>query len=293
MGAIDQVCYELGNELLEQFVRPFMRRRFETSAYDSGDEYDSDEEKSKRPRVSVMLEQAPQNARYAKMVTLYRDVFRCKLTDTFDVCSLVYMPLAQRIFSETEGAEAGQIYNRHIIPDLAADGLVSNEPLWDLFAKLGLPELRAELADGIHRLENMLTLRADVCGLMDDLNLCLTPVKGKADGNYNVVLFGKYAEERESVRGLPEKKAFWLSRRVPNPSTKYLRIHATCSYIAHYSGAIEWSEDGVISRVIRVGDDQCDDEDVDIHHFVDSDGDVIDLFSLSDIDDDTDADTCN
>ncbi len=78
-----------------------------------------------------------------------------------------------------------------------------------------------------------------------------------------MVLFGK---EHESVPGLPREKEFNLNglAHALNPSTKYLRIHATCGHIAHYSGAIQWRTDGV-SRVIPVGDHRDDD---DVYHEV-------------------------
>ncbi|KAI0697001.1 hypothetical protein C8T65DRAFT_698266 [Cerioporus squamosus] len=216
--SFNSCCYQLGDELLEHFVRPFHKRRCDRSTR-FGDA------PPKKLTLPEMAEDAPRNPVNARLAALIRDCFRCQVTDTIDLDSVIHIES-------------------------------NNETQWRFWERFGHPELRAELAQTIHRPENVVTFRSDICEMMDDLRFCSKPVNGRKS-TFDCVMFGPDADRMNHACGIPERRTFMFHRAntMPTPEVKYLRILATCCFIANLSGALEYNEE--LTRVVMTGSERC------------------------------------
>ncbi|TFK85112.1 hypothetical protein K466DRAFT_202369 [Polyporus arcularius HHB13444] len=183
---------------------------------------------------------------------LLRDCYRCQATGSVDFDTAAFTPgLRERVDARVDVTDV-----RHIIPDFDydpshwKDSPLRNEMQWKFWERFGHPELRAELSGRIHRLENVVTLRADICEMVDDLQLCLKPVQG-IKGIFNIFVFGRNATRLKDLRGIPDQKMFYINSSVdiPKPELKYFRILATCCFIANLSGAMEYTD--MSSRLVE------------------------------------------
>ncbi|RDX44651.1 hypothetical protein OH76DRAFT_1486938 [Lentinus brumalis] len=243
--AFKHSCYRLGDEVLEQFVRPFrVRRCDQITRTVVGTDYPSILVKT---NMKELLEEAPHDASYARLAALFRDCYRCQVTRTVDYDTFTYKP-QDRERKHLDG-RVGITEPRHIIPDFDydpcpwKDSPLRNELQWKFWERFGHPELRGELSGRIHRPENVVTLRLDICEMVDDLQLCLKPVQGKI-GTFDIFVFGRNATRLKEVRGIPDRRTFHLNAAVdiPKPELKYFRILATCCFIANLSGAMEYND---------------------------------------------------
>ncbi|RPD58292.1 hypothetical protein L226DRAFT_614476 [Lentinus tigrinus ALCF2SS1-7] len=255
----NSACYQLGDELLEKFVRPFRDRRCSECVCHYED--------TTNLSVAKAVERAPQHAVIARLTALLRDCFRCEVTGAFDRDSVLGNPRVRTYYdNECPNELLWSTNAHHIIPDFdclhpGLQGRIDetteySEAQWKFWERFGHPELRAELAGKIHRLENIITLRSDICEMADDLRLCLKPVHGK-NRTYDIVIFGPNPEFYMRVYDCPAQKIHVIntSADIPIPNMKYLDISATCCFIANLSGAIEYKDKSrIISHRIVMDD---------------------------------------
>ncbi|RPD58293.1 hypothetical protein L226DRAFT_614475 [Lentinus tigrinus ALCF2SS1-7] len=253
--SFNSACYRLGDELLQQFVRPFRERRCRQSI-----DYCEEEEAPIPEKLSVAeaLECAPQNAIIARLTALTRDCFRCEVTGAFDWRNVMFNPngLARKYHDEEfPNAPLKMLDAHHLIPDFDCDTSgwhdgwdnqgqpLRSEAQWKFWERFGHPELRGELAGKIHRLENIVTLRSDICEMADDLRYCLKPVHGKY-GVFDNVMFGPNPDMYKRLHECLGRRIFMVNSAadIPHPKIKYFRIQATCCFIANMSGAIEYND---------------------------------------------------
>lgn len=130
--------------------------------------------------------------------------------------------------------------------------------VWKIFEHFGRGDILHELKGPlVHRLENILSLCADLHDPFDTLDIWLEHV-GNADGHrYRVcgpaaTLFSEryYSDDGIIEFTTPDEKAY------PLPSRRYIQLHAAACQVAHLSGAVDYfekidralDEDGVLAE---------------------------------------------
>ncbi|KAH7908515.1 hypothetical protein BJ138DRAFT_1091111 [Hygrophoropsis aurantiaca] len=188
--------------------------------------------------LKYLINEAPQSHATAKQKALYRDGFCCVLSGACDapsfesIASVRDLPLAS-------DKEVAPTHAAHILPESAITGILgANEgdaklnliiaTVWTIMERFGQVLIPDELnGPNIHHLENVMTLS--------------TPNHYRPNSAYPQVR-----------SGIPDLISFTTPDPVqfPLPSPEYLRLHAACARVHHFSGAAEY-----IRAVLRDMDD--------------------------------------
>ncbi|RPD58229.1 hypothetical protein L226DRAFT_572740 [Lentinus tigrinus ALCF2SS1-7] len=251
--SFNDACYRLGDEILDKFVRPFRGQRCDrdTDSSEVLEAWGDDEEEEEVPPscLAELVEQSGRHLASARLAGVLRERYRCPVTGSFDLDSMQDSTVLKYLESHPDASVTSMCVH-HIIPDLETDlagwdvhfdnGPMSNEDHWRFWERFGHPELREELAGRLHRVENVIMLDRYICQMVDELRLCFKPVHGKVHA-FDLVLFGPNADKYKRFLRLPDQKSmFNTSVDIPKPDLKYLRILATCCFVANLSGAIEY-----------------------------------------------------
>ena len=124
---------------------------------------------------------------------------------------------------------------------------------WAVMTRMGGILCHDELnGDQIHRLENILTMRADLHATFDSLGLWLEPtvrlylcracIPGFDYHNTRQDVINQYEVHADAPldAGIPAVVTFTAQGGLPLPDPRYLALHAACARVAHLSGAGEY-----------------------------------------------------
>ena len=121
--------------------------------------------------------------------------------------------------------------------------------VWAVMMRMGCVLGHDELnSDKIHRLENVMTLRTDLHGMLDTLLIWLEATVGRSahislnsiDVCQNVINQYTVHATIPSILAMPAIVTFHAQAGLPLPDPRYLALHATCARVAHLSGAGEY-----------------------------------------------------
>ncbi|KIY72601.1 hypothetical protein CYLTODRAFT_388428 [Cylindrobasidium torrendii FP15055 ss-10] len=244
----DEKIAAFGQFIRKHYIRTFLRKRRDTpfvSLHPSPPSFDETQR-----AILANLDQAPQNHMDAKTKALFRDSYRCVLSDVHDFKA--YKELRLR------GAPTAFTHCAHIFDestnDFSSAKIVLGRQeytanIWTILRYMGYPDILNEFKGPlIHRLGNVMTLEATLHRMFDDLDLCLD-----ATGNpnkYNVTAPSGLLED--VAVGCRTKVTLSNTYGLEPPSPTYLAIHAACYRIAHLSGAVDW-----YARLDAGGDAGC------------------------------------
>ncbi|KXN86492.1 hypothetical protein AN958_10006, partial [Leucoagaricus sp. SymC.cos] len=206
------------------------------SSHPSRPSFDED-----REILDILLEEAPRSYATAKKLALRRDDFRCMLTRRLDLGSVVQFPWL-RDRGKKEKTVESPTHCAHIIPEFINQQISSSEHKTDdatsicaVLDRFGQVQFDKELnGAGINRLENILTLESSLHTYFDCLSIWFEETD--APNQYHI------RAVRESIVPLLPKIVTLSSTdaRLPLPDPRYLRLHAACAQVAHFSGAAEY-----------------------------------------------------
>ncbi|KAL4251963.1 hypothetical protein ABKN59_005828 [Abortiporus biennis] len=251
--------FVLGGQYREKLLRAFRQSKGppDPSSYVSRPSFDFLQD-----MVDNFLEESPTDYRYARKVSMARDGFRCMITGAYDSNSLVKAPeLRTRMLEDDDSGET-IIQCCHILNEYAAQNIDSGNPsrnkrreytfsVFEVLRKFGLQTIidRLSVADGIHSLSNVLTLRSELCDHFDNLRIWLEPTS--EENTYMVCevhksILRSYRNVKTQVHfevSADACKYFKKSGKpvdLPLPDCKLLAIHAVCAKVTHMSGADQY-----------------------------------------------------
>ncbi|KAF4609697.1 hypothetical protein D9613_012063 [Agrocybe pediades] len=246
----DNDLLQLGQMYYDQYLRPFVFDndgivRF-TSGRTSGSSRSSPMSRPSFDTLADMMtayltgEATPESFSTVKKTALVRDGFRGVISGSYDSTALdaneqlrnqrlAQKPLPRRVFTECVHIFPASI-NQEI--PLGSDENIQASMLWKVLQGFGYTTLPDELEGAkIHRLENVMTLEANLHFFFDRLQLWFV-----ATGEPNqYTIRNVYGSEFECEGTVVTFKS--SKPDLPPPSPVYLAIHAACAQVAHLSGA--------------------------------------------------------
>ncbi|TFK83085.1 hypothetical protein K466DRAFT_590014 [Polyporus arcularius HHB13444] len=236
-GDFNAKVYELG-ELYMQYVIPLFKQHKPASLTFSSPPTRSSFERL-RNAIDQQVVPSPRDHKHAKAQALIRDRYRCKLSNRLDSASFG----AGLVEMTPQDTETFATHCAHIFPE-SLGFLEGRDPeakknylvtAYTMLNKFGCTNIQQELTGvNIHRLENVMTLEVNVHYHFDKLLVWLEAVEGRPH-TYRIVTQKPY------FGNFPDEVTFTSPHaHLPQPSPRYLRVHAACCRIAHMSGAAEY-----------------------------------------------------
>ncbi|KAH9004547.1 hypothetical protein EDB86DRAFT_3240513 [Lactarius hatsudake] len=206
---------------------------------------------TKQGMVMEMLRQAdkpPQDQKEAKRQALARDNFQCLVSGKYDLDMTSENADLSAAASSFSPPRVGVTQCAHIIPSSTNKNILESRDkhehaasFWNILGCFGYEDLPDKLkGNGIHSLDNVMTLELSVHHSFDQLKMWFEAVKGspntytiKATGPLFLALC-KAADCKITLTS--------ADSRFPLPNPEYLEIHAACCRVAHLSGAGEYMD---------------------------------------------------
>ncbi|KAI6011743.1 hypothetical protein PISMIDRAFT_96183, partial [Pisolithus microcarpus 441] len=173
------------------------------------------------------------------------DGFQCVIMKVYDIKMVKSSVMLEQAVKH--GAPAGTTECTHIFSGSINSNMISGSnkggyaaTVWAVLDCFGCGNLWQDLnGASIHRLDNVMTMEVTVHQLFDTLQIYFTATE--VPNRYKLESVHDYTPPFTSSRYvtflMPDAKKYPL----PNPT--YLAIHATCTKIAHLSGAAEHIEE--------------------------------------------------
>ncbi|KAF8147267.1 hypothetical protein B0H34DRAFT_785840 [Crassisporium funariophilum] len=190
--------------------------------------------------INDTLDDAPQSHSTAKKHALIRDRYRCVVTGTYDIRSILDIRELKETFGKdrsvkTDGTQCAHIFSESTNSDIEPGSEKRDyaATMWAVMSRFGCPGLPDELnGSKVHRLENVMTVVPKFHLVFDLLKAWL--VATNVENKYKLE-----AAEPFILNEYPEYVTFTTPDPVkyPVPSPAYLAIHAACAQVAHLSGA--------------------------------------------------------
>ncbi|KAG8932747.1 hypothetical protein FRC03_007550 [Tulasnella sp. 419] len=249
----DAALCGLAKFYIDHFVRCFKAMKRRTPAPSDPPTRASTDERQdslrEQPTVDV------QNHQVAKQKALIRDGYRCVLTGHYDREAYLKIPSVKEEV-DSDGCTVVVTRATQILPEAINAGFSGEKEgvkdeyspsIWAALERFGQAFLPRELEGAdIHRLENIITMDMNKQVLFDSLQFWLEPTDTPNHYKLNAAL-PRYLQDVPSFVTLSSSDP-----ELPLPSPHYLRIHATCARVAHFSGADKYV-DSVLTDLEQLG----------------------------------------
>ncbi|KAK7435226.1 hypothetical protein VKT23_019795 [Stygiomarasmius scandens] len=240
-----EVFFDLGKAFVECLFRPFMDLRERSTLYpEESGHFDIHETPADWVDLAERVKQSPfspSSHEEVDRVALIRDGFRCAVTGQYD-----FLVMKMSGIEEDEILRMGGLLFTtcaQILPDSSCFGdHIGNvsvqsadytTAVWKVLREFGYNP-QDLTSSGAHNLCNVMTMTREVYEFFSRLEIWFEPVDDK-DG-YTIQTRHQYIRVPKNCR-LTSPNPF-----IPAPSRQYIKFHATCAKVAHYSGARKYLE---------------------------------------------------